>query len=132
MTLYCTFIFAFVKHKIMKKTILSILLIAFVGFAFAENEENNESKTASESAKTISLSGHVVDMITGEALTGVEISVDGSDIKAYSDFDGNFTLNNLKPGEYNLVASFISYKKSLVENYKTGVNQEVNIKLQAD
>ena len=116
----------------MKKTILSILLIAFAGFAFADNEGINENKTTTESPKTISITGNVVDMNTGEVLTGVEISIDGYDRKTYSDFDGNFTFADLKPGEYNIVASFISYKKSLIEKYKTNAEKEVNIKLQTD
>ena len=71
-------------------------------------------------------------MITGEALTGVEISIDGLDKKVYSDFDGNFTISNLAPGEYDIVASYISYKKSLVEDFKADVSKQIQIKLQAD
>lgn len=113
----------------MKKTILSILLVAFIGFAFAGNEDNKSTATP---AKAVTLTGTVIDMNTGEALTGVEISVEGTDTKVYSDFDGNFSITNVKPGEYNLVASFISYKKSLVEDFKADGNEQVNIKLQAD
>lgn len=116
----------------MKKTILSILFVAFVGFTFATTEGTDKTKTTSEAPATISFSGTVVDMNTGEALTGVEVSIEGTDIKAYSDFDGNFTFSNLKQGEYNIVASYISYSKSLVENFKTDEGNEVNIKLQAE
>ena len=120
------------KKVIMKRTILSILLIAFVSFAFADNKGDKETKTTAEAATTISVSGNVADMNTGEVLTGVEITLEGTDLKVYSDFDGNFTFNNLKPGEYDIVASYISYKKSLVENYTASNEKEVNIKLRAD
>ena len=116
----------------MKKTILSILLVAIVGFGFASTEGTEETKNTKEAAVTTSVNGTVVDMNTGEALTGVEISIEGTDIKTYSDFDGNFTFSNLNQGEYNIVASYISYNKSLVENYKTSSDNNVNIKLQAD
>ena len=116
----------------MKKLFLSIALVALTGIIFANAEGTKDKKAVEQSAPTTTLTGSVVDMQTGEALTGVEVSIEGTDIKAYSDFDGNFTFSNLKPGEYSIVASFISYKKSLVENYNTNTKNSVNIKLQAD
>lgn len=116
----------------MKKTILTLALVAFLGIAFAGNENTKENKAEAPVANTVSISGNVADLTTGEVLTGVEISIEGTDVKTYSDFDGNFVINNLTPGEYNLIASFISYKKSLVEDYKADGKNAVNIKLQAD
>lgn len=107
-------------------------MIAFIGMAFAGNKKNKDSNTPSETATTVSITGNVVDLITGESLTGVEISIEGTEIKTYSDFDGKFTFNNLKPGEYDIIASYISYKKSLIENLKVDGSQEVDIKLQED
>jgi hypothetical protein len=121
-----------IKKEKMKRFILSLLLVTFVGFAIAENEGIKDTKTTSSSATTISISGTVLDMNTGEALTGVEVTIDGTDIKAYSDFDGNFTISELSPGEYDIVASFISYKKSLVEDFNADGSQQVKIKLQTD
>lgn len=112
----------------MKRTFLSLLLIAFIGFVFAGNDKSKETPAPA----TITVTGNVVDMVTGEALTGVEIIVEGTETKVYSDFDGNFTISNVKPGEYNIVASFISYKKSLVEDYKADGNKSIDIQLQAD
>ena len=116
----------------MKRLVLSVLFVAFLGFAFAENEEVKDTKTSTTAAKSVSVSGTVVDINTGEALTGVEITVEGTNVKAYSDFDGNFTISQLSPGEYNLVASFISYKKSLVEDFSADGTKDLQIKLQAD
>ena len=107
-------------------------MVAFVGFAIAENEGIKDTKSTNSSAKTISISGTVLDMNTGEALTGVEVAIDGTDIKVYSDFDGNFTIGELSPGEYDIVASFISYKKSLVEDFNADGSKQVNIKLQTN
>jgi hypothetical protein len=112
----------------MKKTILSLLLIAAISFSFAGNEESKETPAPA----TINVTGNVIDMVTGEALTGVEIIVEGTETKVYSDFDGNFTISNVKPGEYNIVASFISYKKSLVEDFNADGSKTLDIKLQAD
>lgn len=112
----------------MKRTILSLLLIAVIGFSFAGNDKTKETPAPA----TITVSGNVVDMVTGEALTGVEIMVEGTENTVYTDFDGNFSISNIKPGEYNIVASFISYKKSLVEDFNADGSKSVEIKLQTD
>jgi len=118
----------------MKKLLLSITLVLLTGIMFADNEGDSNTSPANQPAQTTTVEGTVIDMATGEVLTGVEVSIEGTDIKAYSDFDGNFSITDLKPGQYNIVASFISYKKSLVENFVTATESKntVNIKLQAD
>lgn len=116
----------------MKKLFLSIVLITFIGFAYAGNDNTKENKSETAVASTVSISGTVADFNTGEVLTGVELSIEGTDVKTYSDLDGNFNFKNLSPGEYDIIASFISYKKSLVEDFKADGKSSVNIKLQAD
>ncbi|MCF8368368.1 MAG: carboxypeptidase-like regulatory domain-containing protein [Bacteroidales bacterium] len=117
----------------MKKAILLIIFAAFIGFVFAGNEGTKKTE-ASESAPVVavSLSGTVMDFDSGEALTGVELTIEGTDIKTYTDFDGNFEFSELKPGNYNVIASYISYEKSLVENYTAEKPEnKIDIKLQA-
>ena len=73
----------------------------------------------------------MVDLTSGESLAGVEIRIEGTDHKAYTDFDGNFEFTGIKPGKYNIIASYISYKGSLIENFSADQeNHEVNIKLE--
>lgn len=112
----------------MKRTILSLILIAIISFSFAGNDETKETPEPA----TITVSGNVVDMVTGEALTGVEIKIEGIESKVYTDFDGNFSIPDVMPGEYNIVASFISYKKSFVEDFKADGNKNIDIQLQTD
>ena len=116
----------------MKRLVLSIAFVTFSMFMFANIEGTENTKSAEQSAPAATLSGTVVDITTGEALTGVEVTIEGTDIKVYSDFDGQFSIKDLKPGEYNIVASYISYKKSLIENFTTDAKSNVTIKLQAD
>lgn len=114
----------------MKKVILTVLFAVSIGFSFADNE-GKVSEAKETPAPTIELKGQVVDITSGEALTGVEIRIDGTDLKTYTDFDGNFTFQNIKPGKYNLVTSYISYKGSLIENFSADEdNNEVSIKLE--
>jgi len=64
-------------------------------------------------------------------LVGVEVKIEGTDMKTYTDFDGNFSFNNLKPGEYKVVTSYISYqKKTDVVNISSKENN-LKVKLEA-
>lgn len=115
----------------MKNIILSIVFIALIGIAYADNEGVNSNAPESAPVEMVSFSGTVIDFASGEALTGVEVTVEGTDIKVYTDFDGNFEIDNVKPGNYNIIASYISYDKSLIENFEANKqNKEVDIKLQ--
>lgn len=117
----------------MKKVFVTIIAIALVILSYANHTGDNSEtpKNPEAPVQTVNLTGKVLDVTSGEALAGVEVSIEGSDIKAYTDFDGNYTIENVKPGTYNIIASFISYKKSLVENYKTSqAENEVDIKLE--
>jgi len=120
----------------MKKTLLTLSFLAAVVFAFAENNGNSANKNKSNESVTanavVSISGKVIDFTSGEALAGVEVAIEGSTQKVHTDFDGNFKIDNVKPGSYNLIASYISYKKSFIEKLDVEKpNQELNIKLQS-
>jgi hypothetical protein len=97
----------------MKKIILAIS-IAFAANAFSAEKTNSKIETKSnvttESA-IVSLSGNVIDEVSGEALVGVEVKIDGTDQKTYTDFDGHFVIDNLKTGECKLVTNYTSYNK---------------------
>ncbi|MCD4697768.1 MAG: carboxypeptidase-like regulatory domain-containing protein [Bacteroidales bacterium] len=116
----------------MKRFVLSIMFVALLGFVYADNDGTGSGEAPATPVQTISLSGKVIDFETGEALTGVEVILEGIAIKAYTDFDGNFKIEGVKPGNYNIIASYISYDKSLIENFKADIeNTEVDIKLQS-
>lgn len=113
----------------MKKVIFA-LLVAFVATsAFAEKSETKR-ETKTESA-VLSLSGNVIDEVSGEALVGVEVKVDGSDLKTYTDFDGHFVIDNLKAGDCKLVASYTSYNKNEKSFQINSKTNQVKIELQA-
>lgn len=114
----------------MVKIFFTILFVAIIGVTMAGNDKLKDTKNASVTTEqTINLTGKVIDLISGEVLAGVEIKLEGTDVKVYSDFDGNFEISNIKPGEYNIIASFISYQKSLVEKFNADGNNSADIKL---
>jgi hypothetical protein len=111
------------------KQILIALVLVFV--VIAVNAKEKESKSDTEGTATMVVSGNVADENSGESLVGVEVKLEGTDLKAYTDFDGNFSLKGVKPGEYKLIANYISYEKELtVLNVKTN-ETDLKINLQA-
>lgn len=113
----------------MKKVIFAIV-IAFASTSVFAEKTDSKSEVKAESA-IIALSGNVIDEVSGEALVGVEVKVEGSDIKAYTDFDGHFVLNNLKSGDCRLIASYTSYNKEEKNLKINSKNNNVKIELQA-
>ncbi len=113
------------------KRILSIAIIVLVliisNIVFAAGEV----VIVAASAKA-SISGKVLDIKTGESLAGVAISIEGTNLKVYTDLDGSFTVDGIAPGNYNLVLSLISYKSSLVENIKLNPSSKENIDIKLD
>jgi hypothetical protein len=101
------------KNKIMKKVIFALMVAFVASSAFAE-KTNSKIETKAETkaeAAVLSLSGNIIDEVSGEALVGVEVKVDGTEVKTYTDFDGHFVIDNLKAGECKLVTSYTSYNK---------------------
>lgn len=58
--------------------------------------------------------GKVTDGITGEAMIGANVLIEGTSKGAMADLDGNFSLEGIAAGTYNVVCSFISYEKVIV------------------
>lgn len=110
------------------------LLIGFLSLMFAITvvaEEKKDGKTGTDAVNvSMALSGTVLDSESGELLVGVEVTLEGTEAKTYTDFDGNFSFGKVQAGEYKLVTSYISYKKN-VENLQVdaGKNQ-VKIKME--
>jgi TonB-dependent receptor len=62
-----------------------------------------------------SISGKVVDQKTGETIIGANVIIEGTIIGAATDLNGNFRIENLSPGTYNIQVSFISYEPVIIE-----------------
>ena len=118
----------------MKKIILIILAIVLTASTglFANNEkgEGENTETSESAPATTILAGTVVDQITGEALTGVKVIIEGTNQVVYTDFDGNFSFQSVKPGQYNLKVDYISYKANSLQEVKVnGVANSIKIAL---
>ena len=72
----------------------------------------------------VQLTGSIVDDKNQETLAGVAVYVDGK--KYYSDFDGNFSISDIKPGKHQIKVELISYEPATIE---IEVNQDENINI---
>jgi len=87
------------------RTIILVIALFSLSTVFAGN--NNGDKL-----KSFSISGKVVD--SNESLTGVKILLDGKETVIYTDFDGNFTIENVMAGEHTISFSLITYNNKQV------------------
>ena len=78
-------------------------------------------------AQTGSIEGVVKDRSTKEVLPGVTITLEGTTIGAAADVNGHFVIQNLKPGNYRVKASYISYSPLLMENVKVEAGKATNL-----
>jgi hypothetical protein len=108
------------------KSYLIILLFFFSSTLFG----NEPSESKSNEIGTFSVSGKIIENSSGESLTGVEIVVLGANISVFSDFDGEFEIEGLKPGvDYAIRISYVSYKKKIIRGINSG-DDTIIIKLE--
>lgn len=76
------------------------------------------------------LVGKVTDKITGEALIGANILLQGTNLGAATDENGQFIIVNISPGTYTVKVSYISYETILIENVKIIVDQTTQLSVE--
>jgi TonB-dependent receptor len=74
--------------------------------------------------------GNVTDATTKETLVGATVVIQGTTVGTITDFDGNFKMEKVTPGIYNLVVSFVSYDPQVVKIDTRSINEElINVEL---
>jgi len=61
-----------------------------------------------------SIQGKITDAKTRESIVGASVYIRGTTVGASTDIDGNYLIKNVKPGVYDLIVSFISYKTDTI------------------
>ncbi|MEX2363604.1 MAG: TonB-dependent receptor [Balneolaceae bacterium] len=84
--------------KILQKTLLVTFLLVALGtsFSFAQNG---------------ALSGTIIDKEDGSPLIGVNIIMLGTSFGTASDLDGNYTIRNIRPGEYSVEFRYVGFER---------------------
>nr|WP_299389396.1 TonB-dependent receptor [Allomuricauda sp.] len=79
------------------KTLLSGILMLFI------------TLNTVEAQVTAELFGTITDEV-GEPIGGASVYLEGTDKGAQTDFDGNYVIQDILPGTYNLIVSYIGYE----------------------
>jgi hypothetical protein len=111
----------------MRKFIFFVVLAGFVSTAMADEPEKNAPVVKT----TAQIEGKVIDHITGEALVGVSLLLSGSDVKTYSDLDGNFKFDGIATGTYDIEIDYVSYKDVTLKQVTTE-SSDVKLKVQLE
>lgn len=83
-------------------------------------------------AQSGSLEGTVTDQRTGESLPGVNILIEELERGAATDLDGNYNINNIPYGTYNLRVTFVGYITNNQEVVINASETTLDIQLQED
>jgi len=82
-------------------------------------------------AQTGTIKGKVVDANTGDPLPGANVLVQGMEVGAATDVDGNYTISGVPIGTRTVMARFIGYKTQIkTVDVAAGTVTEVNFELQ--
>ena len=88
------------KHYIILVSVLLIELLSFTTFGQG------------------SIQGKITDIKTGESIVGASVFIKGTSIGASTDIEGNYHIKNVKPGNYIIIVSFISYRVDTIPGIK--------------
>ncbi len=89
---------------------------------------------ASAWAQTGKIAGQITEASTGESLPGVNVSITGTTQGAITDADGYYFIVNVRPGSYDLRASFIGFAAEVHEGIRVniGLTTEIDFVLQEE
>ena len=73
------------------------------------------------------LSGTIKDAQTGEILIGANILLEGTNLGAASNTNGEFVILNIPPGKYNVQASYLGYETFIIQEVTIIVDQTTQL-----
>ncbi len=84
-------------------------------------------------AQQASLSGTILDAGTGEPLIGANIIIVGTYKGTSADFDGNYLISGIKPGDYSIKVQFIGYETKIFNGitFEAGEQKTLDISIKA-
>lgn len=76
------------------------------------------------------IKGTITDTKNGEPLLGVSIQIEGTTMGAKTNFDGNYIILSVPPGNYNLKVTLMGYEEIRVEEIPVSTDQTTERNLQ--
>jgi hypothetical protein len=111
----------------MKKSLVVLILALLFSNTWATEPEGKNAPAM----KSTQIVGKVTDVATGEALVGVSLKLKGCDSTTYTDLDGNFKIEGVTPGTYNIEVDYVSYKNiTLTEVSASSSNLNLKVELE--
>jgi len=98
----------------------TILIVVFIFFIASNMVAQTTGKIA----------GKVTDKETGNPLPAANIIVEGTDMGAAADEDGEFYIINVRPGTYDVTASVVGYSQLTIEGVRVSVNSTTNLQFE--
>jgi hypothetical protein len=85
-------------------------------------------------AQTGKITGKVTDTQTGEALIGANVLILNTNFGAATDVNGEYTITQVPPGDYDLRVSFIGYQNVTIQNIRVvaGLTQNVDFSMPSE
>ncbi len=99
--------------NILNKYYLAFMAVILFGSVYSQNQ----------------ISGSVMDADNMEAIPGVNVIIDGTNIGTVTDFDGNFVINTSQDTPLTLLVSYVGYSAERVD--VTSAGQDINVSLSA-
>jgi hypothetical protein len=78
-------------------------------------------------AQTGTIKGRIYNAINNEPLPFANVGIQGTVYGATSDIDGNFRIENIEPGLYNVMATYIGYDSKIVYEVKVDGNKSIEV-----
>jgi len=60
------------------------------------------------------IKGRVFDAVSNEAVPFANVAIQNTALGSVTDLDGNYSISNLEPGLYNLLATYVGYESKIV------------------
>ena len=76
---------------------------------------------------TGSIGGRITDVKNGSPLIGAVIKIDGSNMGAVADDNGEYVILNVDVGSYTILCSYIGYETKKLTNVRVSVDQKTKV-----
>lgn len=85
-----------------------------------------ENKSSNEVVLNSIIAGTVYDTQTGETIPGANVFLEGTGKGAPTNADGMYSLTNVQPGDYEITASLMGYKK-VTKEISVGSDEQIKM-----
>ncbi len=79
---------------------------------------NPGKENVSSESLTVDFYGTVIEEISGEPLPGAMVSIKEVNKEVYTDFNGNFSVEDIRPGEYSIEVTYTSFETKEVKDLR--------------